>query len=300
MIIVLEGPDGVGKTTLVESLETLHQGSTLVVNHGPPSDVPPAVEYFDSITNAIEQPPDRLVVFDRLHIGELVYGSILRDGPRISALEASMFDMMLEGAGAVLIHCELGSIQTRTRLRARDSFATTDPKSGAGMEHAVQLRAVYRSWIGQEDGRLPGRWMDLNMKGYPDQMASKILTKATIQSSLHKSGWVGPPGADTVLALPSIDCLNIDHLSWLTHQLTLMGEIDTTALVLPGRNKPFVERTTIALGRRSVEWLNMAGWSYSSMVNHKIDEHDYDDSGPGWRSRVASAIEAGRTASRGI
>lgn len=80
-IFIIEGPDGAGKTTLARSLcydynlEYFHEGP-------PPIDVYPVMEYYSSlIVNAAMGTVG--AVFDRLALGEMVYGPVLRDGDRL-------------------------------------------------------------------------------------------------------------------------------------------------------------------------------------------------------------------------
>ena len=75
-VIILEGPDGGGKTTLATWLKREHGFS--YVHAGPPTE--PAdmlAEYGAQLWKALHGRKN--VVFDRLHLGELVYGPVLRD-----------------------------------------------------------------------------------------------------------------------------------------------------------------------------------------------------------------------------
>lgn len=77
MIVVIEGPDGSGKTTLAHVFGQLGRQYDLKVRHVHHS-VPdnPYNEYMKTIHSGYDR--DTLVVADRLHLGELVYGTVRR------------------------------------------------------------------------------------------------------------------------------------------------------------------------------------------------------------------------------
>jgi MoxR-like ATPase len=67
MIVILEGPDGAGKTTLAEQLAKKYG---LVYKHeGPP---PPKVNVLEYYGQLLDEARGKNVVFDRLALGERV------------------------------------------------------------------------------------------------------------------------------------------------------------------------------------------------------------------------------------
>lgn len=71
MVIIIEGPDGAGKTVLAKQLCSKYN---LDYHHeGPPPRHVDALEYYGSILNTAER-----TVFDRLALGERIYGPMLR------------------------------------------------------------------------------------------------------------------------------------------------------------------------------------------------------------------------------
>ena len=77
--LVIEGPDGAGKTTLAQAL----CASGYAYRHeGPPPPTVPALRYYAGILARLEQP----TLLDRFHLGELVYGPIVRESRRSSVI----------------------------------------------------------------------------------------------------------------------------------------------------------------------------------------------------------------------
>lgn len=87
-IIILEGCDGAGKTTLAENLKKIHEdrgAHVEIVHYGPPDESISVREtYLAPIRKvALRHPSENLVVIcDRFAVGEIVYGEILRKNDR--------------------------------------------------------------------------------------------------------------------------------------------------------------------------------------------------------------------------
>lgn len=95
MIIVLEGPDGGGKTTLAHQLCKLYN---LEYHHEDPP--PPKVNVLEHYGLLLEAARDRNVVFDRLAYGETVYGPIMRGTDRLGRDGWRVFNRLMMAVGA--------------------------------------------------------------------------------------------------------------------------------------------------------------------------------------------------------
>lgn len=125
MFFIIEGPDGAGKTTLVEQLKSQMPVAT-VLRFGVPKD---ADAQFLMYADAIMQNANRAIILDRAWYSELVYGPVMRDGskltvPHISALEA----MVATNGGGMVIHCTapIRTLWRRCSKRGEDYVKTIE------------------------------------------------------------------------------------------------------------------------------------------------------------------------------
>lgn len=96
--IVLEGPDCGGKTTLAKELEKC---GYKIVHNGPPV----SEDMFGEYTRQLHQAQETLTIFDRLHIGEMIYGPILR---KKSSLDLDQFEALngaIRAMGGIIVIC---------------------------------------------------------------------------------------------------------------------------------------------------------------------------------------------------
>lgn len=115
MLILLEGCDGAGKTTLAtELVETL--GADLL--HKGPMTADAITEYEDPLEDYLPL-TNRHVICDRWHVGELVYGPLLRGESRVSPAEFRHIDMFLAKRGAVIAHMTAPGQLLRERIGIR-------------------------------------------------------------------------------------------------------------------------------------------------------------------------------------
>ena len=107
MLIILEGADAVGKTTVANDLvkAAYDRGIMKVVRlaAGPPTPGLTAIElYENALLPYRDAILDRstLVIADRWHLGELVYGPLLRGGSLLGEDEMEHIELMLDALGA--------------------------------------------------------------------------------------------------------------------------------------------------------------------------------------------------------
>jgi len=101
MIIILEGPDGSGKTTLAKYLQSRHDFQ--YVHTGPPTDNDLLEEYGRTLYDACRS--SRNVVIDRLHVGERIYGPQLRGQDRLGRDGEILIHRLISAYGVRLVFC---------------------------------------------------------------------------------------------------------------------------------------------------------------------------------------------------
>lgn len=99
MLILLEGGDGTGKTTLARELVDLTGGQYL---HASAPTRHPLVEYTAPLAE-YKRGSGQTIVCDRWHVGELVYGPRYRGKCGLTWTQFCAVDEFLYGLGAVLV-----------------------------------------------------------------------------------------------------------------------------------------------------------------------------------------------------
>lgn len=111
-VYILEGPDGAGKSTLANKLQAHSDslGRSAVIHHnGPPEPGTNLFYHYVEQVALITSPKYRLQypkmdhIFDRLHVGELIYGPIFRQVSQLSRKQADAIDDYLYDIGAICV-----------------------------------------------------------------------------------------------------------------------------------------------------------------------------------------------------
>jgi hypothetical protein len=102
VIVIVEGPDGAGKTQLARQLAQDHQ---LLYHHeGPPPVGVDPLHHYGSILEHARYVPSG-IVFDRFALGERVYGPMLRGKDGLGEDGWRIFTRLLKAADATTILC---------------------------------------------------------------------------------------------------------------------------------------------------------------------------------------------------
>lgn len=100
MLIVIEGPDGAGKSTLQSRLAARMSGTVAQLHYGPP-ETHPLLEYENDVLKMIHSFDH--VIIDRLHWGEPIYGNLYRGKSELGWAGFIHVELMLQALGGLIV-----------------------------------------------------------------------------------------------------------------------------------------------------------------------------------------------------
>lgn len=123
MLIILEGPDGAGKTTLARALQERY---TLGYHHeGPPPRDEPVLWYYGRVLDSFR---GQNVVLDRLALGERVYGPVYRGVDELGDEGWALFERLTCAVAATQVLClpPIDAVIRTWRHAGRDEMYRAD------------------------------------------------------------------------------------------------------------------------------------------------------------------------------
>lgn len=140
MLIVLEGCDCTGKTTLARQLDTIiRETSSRPIHHlhfGPPKERDPRREWLPPINDY--RPGREHFIIDRLHIGDEVYGPLYRGERWLTDAGRREIDLVLYRKGAVLVHTVANADVVHERMQQPDDSPHADVMRPDWIEQVLQ------------------------------------------------------------------------------------------------------------------------------------------------------------------
>lgn len=130
MLILLEGPDASGKSTLAtqlaEALRAVYPSHTVNVMHKGPPTTHPLAEYENPLFT-YRPGTGQHIICDRWHVGEYVYPSIFGRGTQADTAVMRHIDAFLNSRGAVVVHMNIDRERHRNLLETRgDDVVSVD------------------------------------------------------------------------------------------------------------------------------------------------------------------------------
>lgn len=195
MLIIVEGCDGVGKSTLAENLAA-RLGGAKVLHLGPPKRHP-----LEETVLELDwyRPGDEgeHVIVDRFHLGEMIYGPIYRGESKLGPLggpEHKWVDLWLKSRGAlqVVLTADLKTVEERIGVRG-DDFVKHEHLAQILREYA---RAAQLSMVATNCFVYPLFGVDQAVIDDAD-----LLERGVIASRLFEvtDRWTGDPRAKVLL-----------------------------------------------------------------------------------------------------
>ena len=102
-LIIIDGPDGCGKTTLAEKLVEMYNGTYIHHTWSPELQTQMDTYLTNGLELAIEESRNRLVIVDRLWMSEICYSEGIREGTEYPDLHAKLASMVQEENGLNIV-----------------------------------------------------------------------------------------------------------------------------------------------------------------------------------------------------
>lgn len=185
MLIIVEGCDKVGKSTIIDEIMDLLPNSAQTWHRGPLKRHP-LVEYEAALINYRPGTDDHIVC-DRWHVGETIYGPLLRGKSELTPAMKRHVEMFLQSRGALRVVLDAPWSAVSTRLNG------TDP---IGMDDAARVLTAYRDYADAEHWSVPGQSVAYSAQWYVS--LAKIYEANGIELSQFRS-YVGGRTPDVLL-----------------------------------------------------------------------------------------------------
>ena len=186
MLIILEGVDGAGKSTFINELSAMLPDQTKVL-HRAQLKRHPMQEYVGDISSY--NPAKDVIICDRWHVGELVYGPLYRGSSQLTGPQALFIEKWLQSRGALKLHMNTDYETVKQRLADRgEDFL---------QEHHVRLvYDFYEAYCAEN------RWLKVYdfTPAKIIEVAEKYAQAATVLRDFPS--YVGPPVPEGLVVAP--------------------------------------------------------------------------------------------------
>lgn len=191
MLIIVEGVDGSGKSTLVDEFNLSMPDDTVHLRRGPLKHHP-LVEYLYPLAQ-YRPMQSQSVVCDRWHVGELVYGPLYRGMSKLTPAMEAYVDKFLESRGALKLWVDtpFETVQLRMSTRGEDFLQP---------QHARLVWDWYRDHLPRRGWRsVSGTLQKTKRAEVVEQLVKDARMLAVSATSTWFPWYVGPPEPEVVL-----------------------------------------------------------------------------------------------------
>lgn len=153
-LVILDGPDAVGKTTLARALLDGDEGGYMHLSYDPswtdPNRTLWKLQYFSLVKAAVRWGMGKLTVIDRHWMSEQIYANVYRGGSDLNA-ECRQWDRVVQRLCGVYVICAPDPVSAADRhLKMNDDRHEMYPPSRQIIEVAEQFREL---WLGGDCNR---------------------------------------------------------------------------------------------------------------------------------------------------
>lgn len=239
MLIIVEGCDGAGKSTFVESLAAELGGE--VRHFGPPKQW--AVSEYELTLQDYKPGSGHHIICDRFHVGELIYGPIYRDKSELAEVGYMHVQGWLRRLGAVMVYLDppLAQVQQNVEARGDDYIDTA---------HIRDIVARYREIYRQE--QLPS----MVIRRYPT--ATDIATLIRYATPFEREA-INFNSLTSFVGWPSPDVLFVGD-----EKSAMAGDHVQAFVPWPGRSGEFL--------LKAIQALNIETWGVINAQDDNVGE----------------------------
>lgn len=220
MLVILEGPDGAGKSTLAEELQRRLPGAEYV-HHGPYLGASP--RELSAVFMASMKPAFTAdLIMDRCWLSEPIYASVFRKSEsRISSVHKRMLERTALALNAVVVLCRPPfSVCERAFLSGRDEY----------MQTSEQLLGVHDQYVSLKTD-LPVIHYDYTQDSIEDVLVAIGLAKQVLSKRVLVTLLSDRPTSRTaehaIMQIPFVAFSKDSCSEWLAKQLEVAGIPET-------------------------------------------------------------------------